>query len=239
MGYTVVPTVITQKFLTGATVAGVTPVGTTAFKLDYESLSGGPFQQGEVLSWDTGAGSIIHNADDGDVIGEMIILLTTGTAPTDGDTITGADSLATADVSGTPKDASDSGDLFQRGRYKEFSGLSSGGLIDIPEGVAHDGYKILNLLISLPGISVAELLIIDTAGDEQHAGFVTLTSGKGYQEFRNGGLLVAPGCQLALKCTGTLSAAGRFMMNLGKGWPESAFDGLFGLGKSGETPPGE
>lgn len=73
----------------------------------YDNEGGGPFtysaadpNSGEALSWTSGTGKLWHLEDDG-ATGYMVIGLLTGTAPGDGDTITGGASGATCDVDGS------------------------------------------------------------------------------------------------------------------------------------------
>jgi hypothetical protein len=67
---------------------------------NYDNESGGPFSQNEELSWTGGTGALLAIDDQGST-GTMWIQLLTGSAPSDGATVTGGTSAATADVNGT------------------------------------------------------------------------------------------------------------------------------------------
>lgn len=75
--------------------------GASVLHFDYDNEAGGPFTNGEAISWDAGAstGTLLKIIDDG-ATGQMWITVIGGVAPTDGDTILGAVSAATADVDG-------------------------------------------------------------------------------------------------------------------------------------------
>jgi len=69
----------------------------------YDNEVGGPFQEDEILSWGTGATAgtgLLLALDDAGATGNIYMQLLTGVAPTDGLTITGGTSSATADVNG-------------------------------------------------------------------------------------------------------------------------------------------
>lgn len=89
----------------------------------YDTESGGPFTQGEVLSWGSGAtagtGAILALDDDGSA-GNIYMQLLTGVAPTDNLAITGGTSSATALVNGT---------VTARTVSPEFIGQSTGSAI--------------------------------------------------------------------------------------------------------------
>jgi len=132
----------------------------------------------------------------------------------------------------------DSGQTVRRGRYRKFSALTDGGLIDIPETVARNGYKILSVLVNIPGMSSASFYVVDRDGNDVGATSITLTGGVGYREWRNFGLLVAPGCSFRVTGVGTASADGQVMFVLGDGWGHSMFDSAPQLGSS-SLPPSE
>ena len=71
----------------------------------YDTESGGPFVEDEILSWGTGAtagtGLLLALLDSG-VTGTMWIQLLTGVAPTDGAAVTGGTSSATCALNGAP-----------------------------------------------------------------------------------------------------------------------------------------
>lgn len=72
----------------------------TRYSFNYDTEVGGPFTAGEAISWASGAGILVSFVDAG-VTGSMVIYVTSGTVPGDGDTITGVSSGATADVDGS------------------------------------------------------------------------------------------------------------------------------------------
>ena len=233
-----VPTVLVQKFITGGKVLGVAPVGNASF-FAFDNEAGGPFTLGETVSWSAGAstGKLVLYTTDGDV-GTMAIQLLTGSLPPNDTALTGVGSSATADVNGDIiEDYSiDSEETIERGRYREYSLLTDGGLVEFPAGVAKNGFRILNVLATLPGITVIELIVVDPSGVEFNAGFPVVTTGSAYQEFRNKGILVAPNCKFKVKCTGTLSGDGQIMLMLGHGWGETVFNDSPELGKSNLVP---
>ena len=74
---------------------------------NYDNELGGPFTIGESLSW-TGGTGILSSITDNGTTGTMYIIVNSGsTAPTDGQTITGVASSATADVDGAVTEYSD------------------------------------------------------------------------------------------------------------------------------------
>jgi hypothetical protein len=237
-----IPDTIVYDFQSGATFTGVAPAGaSSSFKYDNES--GGPFEVGEVLSWSgpsTGILVQVPTRDSDEDTGSMVIAILTGSAPIDGQTITGGTSGATADVDGNVKSggAADSEESIRRGRYRWYAGLTNGGLIEIDESVAHNGFGVREVLLSTPGITAVDFYIVDRFGHDVNAGSVSPSYGDAYREWRSGGgMIIAPGCKFKMVGTGTLSAVGRVMINLCKGWGSSAFDDAPSLGKS-NRPPG-
>lgn len=94
------------SWLDARTVANWTAVSGT-HEFDYDNESGGPFTVGETLSWGTGgtAGTgRLRTLTDNGATGTINMILLTGVAPTDGLTITGGTSSATADVNGAVDD---------------------------------------------------------------------------------------------------------------------------------------
>jgi hypothetical protein len=71
------------------------------YKIDYDGESGGPFTEGETLTWSGGSAELVMLYDAG-TTGEMYVSLISGSAPADNTTITGGTSSATASVNGTP-----------------------------------------------------------------------------------------------------------------------------------------
>lgn len=72
------------------------------YKLNYDNEASGPFSEGELLTFGGGAVAELVMLYDNGAVGEMYVALISGTAPADGETITGGTSSATADVDGTP-----------------------------------------------------------------------------------------------------------------------------------------
>lgn len=72
------------------------------YKLDYDGESGGPFVEGELLTFTGGEVAELVLLYDNGAEGEMYISLISGSVPADNDTITGGTSGATAAVNGTP-----------------------------------------------------------------------------------------------------------------------------------------
>lgn len=236
-----IPDTLVHDFQSGASLGGVAPAGSSA-SFNYDGESGGPFEIGEPLTWPASTGVLVQvqgrNADAG--TGRMVIAVLTGSDPVDGQTITGSTSGATADVDGYVKSggAADSEESIRRGRYRWYTGLTNGGLVDIAESVAHNGFGIREILISAPGITAVTFFVVDRFGNNVCAGLVTPTAGNAYFDWRSGGGLVIPaGCKFKVVGTGALSAVGRVMINLSKGWGSSAFDDAPSLGKS-NRPPG-
>lgn len=234
----VIPTVLTQNFLSGATVTGVAPVSTKALLFDYDNLAVASFEAGEALSWTGGTGTLVRVSENDDgLTGTMRIVVLTGVDPTDGLTITGGASGATGDVDGVPENGYDSEETIERGRYREFIGLSNGGLVDINPPVSQRGYRVIYAMMNLPGITAVEFVVEDEIGGLYSGGITTPSAGKAYTEFIADGLLVPPNCKFKMVGTGTLSGAGRFMLVLGSGWGDNVFSDNPGLGMS-NLPPG-
>lgn len=74
----------------------------TDFKLDYDGEAGGPFVEGEILTFLGGETAELVLLYDQGTVGEMYCKLIQGSLPVDNDTITGGTSGATAAVNGTP-----------------------------------------------------------------------------------------------------------------------------------------
>lgn len=233
----VIPNVLIHRVLNKGALTGVAPTG-TSYSFDYDNEAGGPFTLGEDLSWSGGTG-VLSGLVDAGTTGSMVILLSTGVVPSDDLTITGGSSSATCDVDGdvTTVLYSDSEETVRRGRYRMFSDLTDGGLIEISEAVARNGYSIKSVLINIPALTAANFNIIDRDGNSVSAGAITLTTGVGYNEWLNDGVIVAPGCKFQVVGTGSVTADGEIMFILGKGWGASMFDAAPQLGSS-NLPPG-
>lgn len=84
-------------------------------KFNYDNESGGPFTYNETLSWGTGGtagtGRIMRLVDNG-TTGTLWITLDSGVVPTDGLTLTGGTSSATADVNGSVSTPAHSADAW-------------------------------------------------------------------------------------------------------------------------------
>lgn len=232
----VIPNVLIHRLLVGGVMTGSDPDG-VSYSFDYDNEAGGPFSLGEPLTWSGGSGSLAFLDDQGST-GSMVVLLGSGTVPGDGDTITGGTSSATADVDGvvTTVDAADTEETVRRGRYRVYSGLTDCGLITIPEEVAYQGYRIRNVLVRVLGLTDISFYVVDRDGNDVSAGTVTLSSGDGYNEWRNGGVIVAPGCKFKAVGTGTATADGEIMFIIGEGWGSSVFDQAGSLGASNLPP---
>lgn len=75
---------------------------TDAYKLSFDGESGGPFQEGEILTFSGGgSGELIILRDFAGSTGEMYFNLLSGSVPADNETITGGTSTATANVDET------------------------------------------------------------------------------------------------------------------------------------------
>lgn len=74
----------------------------TDYKLDYDNESGGPFAEGEILTFGGGGTAELVLLYDNGTTGEMYIAMISGSAPANDETITGGTSSATADTDGTP-----------------------------------------------------------------------------------------------------------------------------------------
>lgn len=72
------------------------------YKLNYDNEASGPFVEDEIITFGGGATAQLVILRDNGTVGEMYYALISGTAPADGETITGGTSAATADVDGTP-----------------------------------------------------------------------------------------------------------------------------------------
>ena len=118
----------------------------------------------------------------------------------------------------------DSIETIRRGRYRTYSGLADGGLVEIADRAAWNGFGIKNVLITLPGITAVKCYLVNRASDDVSAGIPVVTAGDAYHEFRNDGLIIPPGCKFKVVGTGTLSDVGRIMFILSHGWGASTFD---------------
>lgn len=232
----VVPTYVVHRVLAGGSVSGVSPSGDSSYSFDYDNEAGGPFTVGEDLSWSGGTGKLGDIVDDG-TTGRMNIILSTGPVPSDNVTITGGASSATCDVDGTVTNGLvDSEETIRRGRYRKYDILDDGGLLSITEAVAIDGFSIMGVSISAAGLTAASFNIINRDSEEMHVGAITsLSSGNGFYEWRNDGLIVAPGCSFQVVGTGTLTSVGRILFIVGSGWPGSIFDTAPILGTDSRT----
>jgi hypothetical protein len=232
----VVPDVLIHRFLVGGVITGVVPTG-VSYTFDYDNEAGGPFTLGEAISWTGGTGSLAVLVDDG-ATGSMTILLATGVAPSDGLTITGGASSATADVDGdiTLVNYSDSVQTVRRGRYRLYSDLTDGGLVDIAEEDATNGFGIRSVLINVPGITSLQFSIVDRDGNAVSAGTELLSGGGGYIDWKGAGVVVPPGCKFKATGVGTVSSAGEIMFVFCPGWRASIFDNSVQLGSSNLVP---
>jgi hypothetical protein len=71
-------------------------------EISYNTESGGPFQEDEILTFGNGATALLLGLDDQGTTGKLYIQLLTGVTPLDTNSITGGTSSATANVSGAP-----------------------------------------------------------------------------------------------------------------------------------------
>lgn len=233
----VIPNVLIHRLAIGASLTGVDPTGTTLV-FDYDNEAGGPFTVGESLTWTGGSGVLSVLVDSG-TTGTLTVLLSTGVAPSDGLTITGVSSSATCDVDGTVTETefTDNNETVRRGRYRAYSNLSDGGLVTIPESVAYQGYRVRQVFVTIPGMTAIDFYVVDRDGYSVSAGSVSLTSGSGYKDWTNYGVLVAPGCKFRVVGTGAATAVGEIMMVMVDKWQASIFDQAGELGSS-NLPPG-
>ncbi|HMA79064.1 MAG TPA: hypothetical protein VKP88_08145 [Candidatus Paceibacterota bacterium] len=72
------------------------------YKIDYDGESGGPFTEGELLTFGGGGVAELVMLYDNGTTGEMYVSLISGSVPADDETITGGTSSATADVNDAP-----------------------------------------------------------------------------------------------------------------------------------------
>jgi hypothetical protein len=231
---TVIPGVLIQRFVIGASVSGATP-SSTLYSFAYDTEASGPFVVGEALSWSGGTGRLNALTDNG-TTGLFTITKLTGTDPVNDTVITGGGSSATCAVNGavTTSTASfaDTIETLNRGRIRKISGLTDGGLIDIDINENKCGYRVSQVLATLPGISALTFYVDDYAGNAASAGSVSLSSGNGYLDWRNNGVLVPPSFSFRVVGTGTLTSAGQMMFVFSQGWQQSGFEGATILGKS-------
>jgi hypothetical protein len=234
---TVMPAVLIQRFVSGAKITGVSPIG-TLYSFAYDNEASGPFVVGEGLSWTGGTGGLSSLTDNG-TTGLMSIILFTGTVPVNNSTITGADSSATCDVNGIVTSSVsivDTVETKNRGRIRKLSGLTDGGFVDIDLDCIVCGYRVTQVLASLPGISALSFFVDDYDDCESGAGSVSLSSGDGYIDWRNNGVLVPPGFKFRVVGTGELSDVGQIMFVFSQGWQQSGFEGAAILGMSNSPP---
>lgn len=226
----VIPDVLVQKIYKGGAISGVAPTS-TAYSFSYENLAVASFTVGESVSWGSGGtagdGTLVAITVDG-TDGTMIVVPDTGVAPGDGLTVTGASSTATCDVvAGTVVTGSvlaDTEESLFRGRYRHYSGLTDGGLVEFPDNVGRIGFRINHIAINLPGITAVSFNIIDIYGTALGAGTATLSSGIGYHEWTHRGVFIPPWCKFKVFGTGTLTGTGEIMLAFSHGWMESTFD---------------
>ena len=231
----VIPNVVTHKFLTGNTVTGVSPVGSVV-EFEFDNEAGGPFTDGESLTWAGPSTGTLLKVDSDGSVGTMSLAILTGNAPVDNDTITGVSSGATCDVDGDTADAMDSQQSIQRGRYREYIGLTAGGLVELPSALDGEGFTVVNVRLNLPGVTAVSFRVVDPSGAEYSADSITPTAGLGYFEWRNGGIIIPPGCGFKVVGTGTLSSAGQIMFVLSKGWGQNLFTSSGGIGVESLPP---
>lgn len=72
------------------------------FVVDYDGESGGPFFEGELLTFSGGAVARLEILRDAGTEGKLYVSIHSGSTPADNETITGGTSAATASVNGTP-----------------------------------------------------------------------------------------------------------------------------------------
>lgn len=72
------------------------------YKIDYDNEAGGPFSEGETLTFGGGGTAELVLLYDAGTTGEMYVAMISGSAPADDESITGGTSSATADTNGTP-----------------------------------------------------------------------------------------------------------------------------------------
>lgn len=131
----------------------------------------------------------------------------------------------------------DSGETIRRGRYRKYSDLTDGGLIDIAEAIAHEGFTVQRVYVSMPGVTGIDLFVVDRDGDDSFVGNITLTAGNGYAEWEAPGIFIPPGCQFKAKSLQALTADGQLVFILGNGWDIAVFDEFPSLGRD-NRPPG-
>lgn len=233
------PTALIYNFASGAAVSGVEP-SSPYYRFKFENLAGGSFAIGDSVSWSTGTGTLVQYNEETAVTGPnvsgiMALELATGVAPVPGDTISVG--LVTADAIGDVEAnvVLNTGESIERGRYLKYYKLTDGGLVDFPK--PFDGFRVISVLATLPGVTAINCFVVDQDGSPAFASGTTLTTGNGYLEWRNGGVLVPPSCKFKVVGAGTLSSAGQIMFVLGKDWGPSVFEGFPGLGKQ-NLPPG-
>ena len=233
----VIPSILIHRVLNGGGFTGVSPTG-TSYSFDYDNEAGGPFTSGESLSWTGGTGILSTLVDNG-ATGSMVILLSTGVIPIDGLEITGVSSSATCDVDGdvTIVPYTDNEETVRRGRYRVFSGLEDGGLIDIPESIARNGYRIKEVSIKMPSLTSISFYLVDRDDMEVSIGSMFLSNGSGYKSWENGGVLIPPGCKFRSVGVGNITDEGQILFTFGSGWGASMFDAAPQLGSS-NLPPG-
>lgn len=150
--------------------------------------------------------------------------------------------LSGASVSGVEPAGSplvDSEETLSRGRYRKYSDLTDGGRVSFPFPLTSVGFRIMNVLFNCPGITAAQLYIEDEAGVLVSAGAMAITNGLGYNEFRNGGILVGPDFKFQVVGTGTLSGAGKIEFHLGQGWGQPVPSEITTVGSQKLPPPME
>jgi hypothetical protein len=130
----------------------------------------------------------------------------------------------------------DSEETIYRGRIRKISGLTDGGLVDVDTSIVC-GYRVSSILASVPGVTALAFHVVDHDGHSTYAGTLSLTSGNGYIDWRNNGILVPPGFSFKVIGTGTLSGDGQIMFVFANGWHQSGFENASILGKS-ISPPG-
>lgn len=138
-------------------------------------------------------------------------------------------------VAPTPT-TSDSGETLYRGRYRQFSDLTNGGLFGLPAAICPGGFRVMSILMSLPGITAINVFVNDANDKDFFAGSPSINSGNSYAPYLDMGLLIPPSCKLKIVGTGTLSGAGRIMIVTEQGWGNSVFVDSPSLGAC-EMPP--
>lgn len=255
----VIPNVLIQRFINGASILGVAPVGgsvvgevvssvaelTGIYDLTLDIFPVVPDTL--VLTFTNSGTPADQNVFNVDADGELVHVAGSGNGGTGTlDFLTGAlhvELNVPGDYTGGADDivadydhGGDSGETIERGRYRKYAALTDGGLVDIPIANNKCGYRVNAIFASLPGIATLDLEIVDREGHSASVGSITLSSGNGYRDCGFPGVFIAPGCQFKISTKAALSGDGEFMLVLGEGWAESPFAGSGILGSENRVP---